>query len=266
LGQNAAESLPAKICDLSSIPGHDCNSPNDVCEPVAPVEAKEKPQCPVCRKPSGDYENPEGCWHNVTAEGKIEYVEPKPTPSTPAESVHNEFIHASDAKGWKQGMLAASLLIEINPNRQSAAVSAALIAAQQKIRICAQSMPQPDSSSIPDWEQEIKDISIAAIQGREVPDVSKNVVIRNLVWAIKNRTEPKTELSCDSSSISGEQTFEDVLRVRAGEYQDMGREHRKSEEYAAACTCEDKASGLYVAIKLYRAWAAAKGSTEVEGK
>lgn len=60
-----------------------------------------------------------------------------------------------------------------------------------------------------DWEQEIKDISIAIIEGREILDVSKNVVIRNLVWAINNRTKPQTELA-DSSSISSEHHIVDA--------------------------------------------------------
>jgi hypothetical protein len=36
-----------------------------------PQPAQEKPQCPVCRKPSEDYENPEGCWHSVNEKGEI---------------------------------------------------------------------------------------------------------------------------------------------------------------------------------------------------
>lgn len=53
-------------------------------------------------------------------------------------------------------------------------------------------------------------------------------------------------------------TFEEVLINRAGEYRDMEREHRRYEEHEAACTCSDKASGIHVALKLFRLWNASK--------
>lgn len=69
----------------------------------------------------------------------------------------------------------------------------------------------------------------------------------------------------DSSSISTDD-FDVVLVNRAQEYGEMAREHKQKEEYDAALTCEDKRSGLFVAAQMYRKWAAAKGSTDPEGK
>jgi len=51
--------------------------------------------------------------------------------------------------------------------------------------------------------------------------------------------------------------FEQILINRAGDYREMGRDYRKQELYDAACTCEDTAWGLHVALRLYRKFVAA---------
>jgi len=44
----------------------------------------------------------------------------------------------------------------------------------------------------------------------------------------------------------------ELLIERADDYRDLGREYRSQDLYDAACSCEDKASGLLVAVKIIR--------------
>lgn len=76
-------------------------------------------ECPVCHKPSGDYENPEGCWHNVNSKGEIENIdeEPKEVESgkglPPIPEPSTNYVNVAKWElGWRREQLRASLLRE----------------------------------------------------------------------------------------------------------------------------------------------------------
>lgn len=245
-GQNAAESLPA---DTVAEKCRHCGLPIRMVYPNNPDEG-------YVHIGAGDICDFQWCINGKT------YAEPEivslPAPQE-RDSDYDVLIAAyPDARIWEHApddwQVAAGSAGEIKTYGHKTA-NDAISTAAKRIRAM-----QPKVAPLPPVEPKPTPSTPAELQKA----IDRETVTADALAKAIRACVPQP----DSSSISTEQTFEDVLKKRAGEYQDMGRNHRIKEEYEAACCCEDKASGLYVAVKLYRAWNAAKASEpkkEMEG-